>query len=232
MEKSKRSGSAAPNTLEERKQEAGEKTPGHGIEQKAEGNRSEKATGKAAERKAAHMKHKAARARSRLEELAFCTFNVRTAAVNGVNGIGHIDTLLRPCAAKGCGVVRLQATKRDEISEIVASGYRGSFSGDCSRVKGREWQHGVELAKKQEIVKKAPEDGIAIECISASLLKALILITSNFVTFALAYALTEEAPEGQKVKYMAALNCTIASAPARGNIFILNRREHQGRGER
>ena len=54
-----------------------------------------KRRGKRAERNAARMKHKAARARSRLEELMFGTFNVRTAAVNGVNGIGHIDTPLR-----------------------------------------------------------------------------------------------------------------------------------------
>ena len=59
------------------------------------------------------MKHKAARARSRLEELAFDSFNVRTGAVNGVNGIGPIDTLLRPCAAKACDVIGLQETKMD-----------------------------------------------------------------------------------------------------------------------
>ena len=41
------------------------------------------------------MKHKDARARSQLDEFTFGTFNVRTAAVNSVNGIGHIDTLLR-----------------------------------------------------------------------------------------------------------------------------------------
>ena len=41
-------------------------------------------------------------------------------------------------------------------------------------VKGRKGQHGVVLAMKEEIVKKAGEDGIAIECISASLLKARI----------------------------------------------------------
>ena len=80
-----------------------------------------KRRGKQAERNAARMKHKAARARSRLEELTFCTFNVRTAAVNGVNGIGHIDTPLRLCAAKGCDVIRLQEIKRDGTSEIVAS---------------------------------------------------------------------------------------------------------------
>ena len=58
------------------------------------------------------------------------------------------------------------------------------------------------LAIKEDIVKKAGEDGITIECISARLLKARISIKSNFVTFVVAYALTVEAPEGQKAKYM------------------------------
>ena len=97
--------------------------------------------GKRAERKAARMKHKATRARSRLEELTFGTFNARRAAINDVNGISHIDTLLRPCATKVCNVIGLQETKRDGTSEIVASGYRVFFRGDCSGVKGRKGQH-------------------------------------------------------------------------------------------
>ena len=60
-----------------------------------------KRRGKRAERKSARKKHKDARARSRLAELTFGTFNVRTAAVNVVNGIGHIDTLLRLLCCKG-----------------------------------------------------------------------------------------------------------------------------------
>ena len=36
-----------------------------------------------------------------------------------------------------------------------------------------------------------------------------------------AYAPTEEAPEGQKAKYMAALNCTVAQVPAREYVVIL-----------
>ena len=77
------------------------------------------------------------------------------------------------------------------------------------------------LAIKEEIVKKAGEDGITIECISARLLKARILLQSNFVTFVVAYAPTEEVPEGQKAKYMAALNCTVTSAPAREYVFFV-----------
>ena len=79
---------------------------------------------KQAMRKAARMKYQAARARSRVQELTFGTFNVSTAAFKGVNGIGHIDVFLRICAAKGCDVIGLQEIKRDGISEIVAAGYR------------------------------------------------------------------------------------------------------------
>ena len=131
-----------------------------------------KRRGKRAERKSVCKKHKATRARSRLEELTFGTFNVCTAAVNGVNGIGHIDTLLRTCAAKGCDVIGLQETKRDGTPELSASGYRICFSGDCSGVKGRKGQQGVGLAIKENIVKKANEGGITIEYISAHPLEA------------------------------------------------------------
>ena len=103
--------------------------------------------------------------------------------------------------------------------------------------KGRKGQHGVGLAIKESIVKKAGEDGITIECISARFLKDRILIKSNFVTSLVAYAPTEEAPEGQKAKYMAALNCTVASVPAREYVFVLTdangrtEKRGEGRGE-
>ncbi|CAN0155417.1 unnamed protein product, partial [Ascophyllum nodosum] len=51
-----------------------------------------KRRGKQPERKSTRKKHKVTRARSRLEELTFGTFNVRTVAVNDVNGIRLIDT--------------------------------------------------------------------------------------------------------------------------------------------
>ena len=50
-------------------------------------------------------------------------------------------------------------------------------------VKGRKGKHEVGLAIKEEIVKKAGEDGITIKCISAGLLKVRISIKTNFVMF-------------------------------------------------
>ena len=44
---------------------------------------------------------------------------------------------------------------------------------------------------------------------------------SKFATLVVAYAPTEEAPEGQKAKNMTALNCTVASVPAREYVFVL-----------
>ena len=194
-----------------------------------------KRRGEQAEKKSARKKHKPTRARSRLEELTFGTFNVRTAAVDGVNGIGLIDTLLKTCVAKSCDVIGLKDTKRHGTSEISAAGYRIFFSGDCSMVKGRKGQHGVGLAIKGGVVQKGGEDGVAIECISARLLKARISIKSNFVTFVVAYAPTEEAPEGQKARYMAALNCTVVSVPVREYVFVLTdvnaRTGKRGEGE-
>ena len=194
-----------------------------------------KRRGKQAERKSARKKHKAARAGSRLEEFTLGTFNVRIAAVNGFNGIGHMNTPLRLCAAKGCDVIRLQDIKRDGTSEIVVSEYRVFFSGDCSGVKGKKGQHEVGLAINEEIVTKAVEDGITMKCISARLLKARISIKSNFVKFVVvAYAPTEEAPEGHKAKYMVAFNYIVASVPAREFVFVLTnantRTEKRGEG--
>ena len=61
--------------------------------------------------KGARMKHKATKTRSGLDKLTFGTSNVRTAVVNGVYICGHIDPLLRPCAARRCGTIELQETQ-------------------------------------------------------------------------------------------------------------------------
>ena len=108
-----------------------------------------------------------------------------------------------------------------EFPKIVAPGYRVYFSGDRSGFKGKKEQQGVKLAITEEIVKKAGKNGITIACISARFLKARCSIKSNFITFVGAYAPTEEAAEGQKTKYMAALSSTLASVPTRKYVLVL-----------
>ena len=96
-------------------------------------------------------------------------------------------------------------------------------------VKGRKGQHGVGLAIKEDIVEKAGEDGITIKCISARLLKARILIKSNFVTFVAAYAPSAGGAEGQ-IPGSPELHRSIS---ARSGIRLrYNRRERQDREER
>ena len=84
------------------------------------------------------MKYKTARTRSRLNELTFGMFNVRTAAAKGVNGIGHIDILLRHYAANDCEGIGRQITKLNGTFEIVTSGYRLYLCCNCSGAKDRK----------------------------------------------------------------------------------------------
>ena len=113
---SRRHGSTGPNTSEDEGKNLGRKHLE--LRERRRAFARKKRREKRAEKKAARTKHKAAIAKSRLDEFTFGTFNVRTAGVTGVNGIGHIDTMLRPRAAKGCDFVELQQTKRDRTSEI------------------------------------------------------------------------------------------------------------------
>ena len=50
---------------------------------------------------------------------------------------------------------------------------------------------------------------------------ARISIQSTFVTFVVAYAPTEDAAEGEKAKYMTALNSTVKPVPSREDVFVL-----------
>ena len=76
------------------------------------------------------------------------------------------------------------------------------------------------LLELQEIPLFVYQMSKSTECISAHLLKTRISIQPSIATFVLTYAPTEEAPEGQEAKYVAALTSTVASMPAREYIFV------------
>ena len=55
---------------------------------------------------------------------------------------------------KGCDVIGLQETKSDGTSEISSSGCRFFFSGDCSGVKGRKGNIGLDWRERIISVKR------------------------------------------------------------------------------
>ena len=51
------------------------------------------------------------------------TFNVRTLAFNGKNGIGHSEVTMKVCHELGCDVIGLHETRRDRQSTFTAAGH-------------------------------------------------------------------------------------------------------------
>ena len=49
------------------------------------------------------------------------TFNVRTLAVNGKNGLGHAEGIMEVCRKIQCDLVGLQETRRDGQNGFTAS---------------------------------------------------------------------------------------------------------------
>ena len=51
------------------------------------------------------------------------TYNVRTLAFKGTNGIGHAEVTLKTCEDAGCDNIGLQEARRDGKSAFTAAGY-------------------------------------------------------------------------------------------------------------
>ena len=69
------------------------------------------------------------RARSRAGELVVGTYNVRTLAFKGTNGIGHAEVIMKTCEGAGCDIIGLQEVRRNGQSVFTASGYVVFCSG-------------------------------------------------------------------------------------------------------
>ena len=74
-------------------------------------------------RRAARKLRVEAKPRSRAGEVVVGTFNVRTLAFNGKNGIGHSEVTMKVCHELGCDVIGLQETRRDRQSTFTAAGH-------------------------------------------------------------------------------------------------------------
>ena len=96
-------------------------------------------------RRAAHKIRTDARARSRAGDLVVGTYNVRTLAFKGTNGIGHAEVILKTCEDAGCDVIGLQEVRRNGESAFTAAGYVVFCSGADGGKYKKKGNHGVGL---------------------------------------------------------------------------------------
>ena len=76
------------------------------------------------------------------------TFNVRTLAFKGTNGMGHAEVIPKTCEDVGCDVIGLQEVSRDEQSDTMAAGYVMFCSGADEGKHEKKGDHGVGLADR------------------------------------------------------------------------------------
>ena len=74
------------------------------------------------------------------------TYNVRTLAFKGTNGIGHAEVTLKACEDAGCDIIRLQKVRLNGQSAFTAAGYVVFYSEAAGGKHGNKENHGVGLA--------------------------------------------------------------------------------------
>ena len=162
-----------------------------------------------------------ARARSRTGELNIATWNVRSLSLTGRRGAGHAEVLLQKCKVLGCAVIGLQETRRPGRTEFATAGYRVFCSG-VDGSTGRAGQHGVGLAVKESIIRKATWTQ---ELTNERLMSMTFNLTgkSNAVTFIVAYGPTDTVSNTreQKAVFWADLESAVSRVPSSDYLFVL-----------
>ena len=74
------------------------------------------------------------------------TYNVRTLAFKGTNGIGHVEVILKTCEDAGCDIIGLQEVRRNGQSAFTVAGYVVFCSGANGEKHEKKGNHGVGLA--------------------------------------------------------------------------------------
>ena len=174
-------------------------------------------------RRVAHKIRKNARARSRAGELVVGTYNVRTLAFKGTNGIGHAEVIMNTCEDAGCDVIGLQEVRRNGQSAFTAAGYVVFCLGADGGKYEKKGNHGVGLAARESIVTGMDKGDVAVECISARLMKVRIQLKekSNGVSFIVGYAPTLDKSTSEKDYSWNSLDEVVKEVPSRDHLLVL-----------
>ena len=117
------------------------------------------------------------------------TYSVRALAFKGTNGIGHAEVILKTCEDAGCDVIGLQELRRNGESAFTAAGYAVFCSGADGGKYEEKGNHGVGLAVRESIVAGMDKCNVAVECISARLMKVCIQLKGKCKGVSLLYAM-------------------------------------------
>ena len=174
-------------------------------------------------RRAAHKIRTDARATSRAGELAVGTYNVRTLAFKGTNGIGHAEVIMKTCEDACCDVIGLQEVRRNGQCAFTAAGCVVFCSGADGGKYEKKGNHGVGLAVRESIVAGMDKGDVAVECISARLMKVRIQLKgkSNGVSFIVGYAPTLKKSTSEKDYFRNSLDEVVEEVLSRDHLLVL-----------
>ena len=150
------------------------------------------------------------------------TYNVRTLAFKGTNGIGHAEVILKTCEDAGCDILGLQEVRRNGQSAFTAAGYVVFCSGADGGKHEKKGDHGVGLAVRESIVAGMDKGDVAVECISARLMKVRIQLKgkSNGVSFIEGYAPTLDKSASENDYFWSSLDEVVKGVPSRGHLLV------------
>ena len=174
-------------------------------------------------RRAAHKIRTYARVPPSAGELVVGSYNIRTLAFMGTNGIGRAEVILKTCEDAGCDVIGLQELRRNGQSDFTAARYVVF----CSEADGGKYEkkgnHGVGLAVRESIVAGMDKVDVAVECISARLMKVHIQLKgkSNRVSFIVGYASTLDKSTSEKDYFWSSLDEVVKGVPSRDHLLVL-----------
>ena len=174
-------------------------------------------------RRAAQKIRTGARARSRAGELVAGTYNVRTLAFEGKDGIGHAEVIPKTCEDAGCGIIGLQEVERNGQSALTAAGYVVFCSGADGGKRKKKGNHGVGLAVKESIMAGMNKGDVAVEYISARLMEVCIQLKgkSYGVSFVVGYASALDKSASENDYFCSSLDEVVKGVPSRDHLLVL-----------
>ena len=151
------------------------------------------------------------------------TYNVRTLAFEGTNGIRHAEVILKTCGDAGCDIIGLQEARCDGQNYFTAAGYVVFCSGADGGKHEKKGNQGVGIAVRESIVAGMDKGDVTAECISARLMKVRIQLkgTSNGVSFIVGYAPTLDKSTSENDYFWSSLDEVVKGVPSRDHLLVL-----------